>query len=160
MGSLKDIHLISREDLFLDNNPFVKKISKKLDAALKAPKVKLPLSSSEKQCGSIPIEISKVEWDKITNDLTLSEWMQQQRELTAKELLRMINEYLEKKCEDYCKHNRIPVEVWKSFATSEYFPDNRWEVRYQGELVCGVKVFYELKQKDFSEKTSISLEMY
>ena len=118
------------------------------------------MSSSEKQCGSIPIEISKVEWDKITNDLTLSEWMQQQRELTAKELLRMINEYLEKKCEDYCKHNRIPVEVWIGFATSEYFPDNRWEVRYKGELICGVKVVCELKQKDFSEKTSISLEMY
>jgi len=160
MGSLKDMHLISREDLFLDNNPFVKKFSEKLDAAIKAPKVELPLSSSEKQCGSIPIEISKVEWDKITNDLTLSEWMQQQREITAKELLRMINEYLEKKCEDYCKHNRIPVEVWMSFATSEHFPDNRWEVRYQGELVCGVKVVYELKQKDFSEKTSISLEVY
>lgn len=160
MRSLKDIHLITREDLFLDNNPFVKKISKKLDAAIKAPKVALPLSSSEEQCGSIPIEISKDEWDKIINDLTLSEWMQQQREITAKELLRMINEYLEKKCEDYCEHNRIPVEVWMSFATSEYFPDNRWEVRYKGELVCGVKVVCELKQKDFSEKTSISLEMY
>lgn len=160
MGSLKDIHLITREDLFLDNNPFVKKTSKRLDAAIKVPKVELPLSSSEKQCGFIPIEISKVEWDKITNDLTLSEWMQQQRELTAKELLRMISEYLEKKCEDYCKHNRIPVEVWTSFATSEYFPDNRWEVRFKGELVCGVKVVCELKQKDFSEKTSISLEMY
>lgn len=160
MGSLKDIHLISREDLFLDNNPFVKKISKKLDAAIKAPKVGLPLSSSEKQCGSIPIEISKVEWDKIVNDLTLSEWMQQQRKITAEELLRMINEYLEKKCEDYCKHNRIPIEAWIGFATSEYFPDNRWEVRYKGELICGVKVVCELKHIDFSEKTSISLEMY
>ena len=86
--------------------------------------------------------------------------MQQQREITAKELLRMINEYLERKCEDYCKYNRIPVEVWMSFATSEHFPDNRWEVRYKGELICGVKVVCELKQKDFSEKTSISLEMY
>ena len=160
MGSLKDIHLITREDLFLDDNPFVKKISEELNAALKTPKVKLPLSSSGQQCGSIPIEISKVEWDKITNDLTLSEWMQQQRKTTAEVLHRMIDEYLEKKCEDYCKYNRIPVEVWMSFATSEYFKDNRWEVRFKGELVCGVKVVCELKQKDFSEKTSITLEMY
>lgn len=160
MGSLKDIHLITREDLFLDNNPFVKKISKKLDAVINVPKVGLPLSSTEKQCGSIPIEISKVEWDKIINDLTLSEWMQQQRKTTAEELLKMINEYLEKKCEDYCKYNRIPIEVWMSFAASEYFPDNRWEVRYKGELVCGVRIIYELKHEDFSEKTSISLELY
>lgn len=160
MGSLKDIHLITREDLFLDNNPFVKKISEKLDAALNAPKVELPLSSSEQQCGSIPIEISKVEWDKITNDLTLSEWMQQQREATAKELLKMINEYLEKKCEDYCKYNSIPILDWIRFAAAEHFPDNRWEVRYKDELICGAKVVCELKQKDFSEKTSISLEVY
>ena len=160
MDSLKDIHLITREDLFLDDNPFVKKISEKLNVALKTPKMELSLSSSEQQCGSIPIEISKVEWDKIINDLTLSEWMQQQRKTTAEELLRMINEYLEKKCEDYCKYNRIPVEVWMSFATSEHFKDNRWEVRFKDELVCGVKVVCELKQKDFSEKTSISLEMY
>ena len=67
---------------------------------------------------------------------------------------------METKCEEFCKKNHISTEVWSSFAEYENFNNHRWEVRYKGDLVCGVKVISEIKEKDVQKDVNVSLELY
>ena len=161
MKGLSDIHLFNKYDLMINGNPILNAISSKLNAEINIPeKGIVEHFPSEGQIGSIPIKLEKSEFDKIMKDLPFQDYFCRKMEITARELQNKINKYIETKCKEYCKKNHIPTEVWTSFAVAEYFNNQRWEVRYKCELVCGVKVTSRIKDKDLQKDVSISLELY
>lgn len=157
MPGLSDIHLFTSWDS--ENNPIKMRITESLKLA--AETSDKPFSfrpSSVPQCGTISMKLDQEQWDNVINTLKEQTDLLELRRYKAEELSKKINQYLERKCEEYCKVNRIAFEVWWSFATYESY-GNKWEIRYKGEIVCGAKVNCELKD-DNSTEASISLELY
>jgi hypothetical protein len=161
MKGLSDIHLYSRQDLMINGNPILNAVSDKLNAEINIPqKGFAEYCHSEGQIGSISVKLEKPKLDEIIKDLPFQDYFWQQMEISARELRKKINEYLETKCEDFCKKNCITTEVFTSFAEFENFNNHKWEVRYKGDLVCGVKVISEIKDKGLQKDVSVSLELY
>ena len=155
MKGLSDVHLFNKWGL--NGNPISMRISDTLEASLKDK----PFSfrpSSESQCGTFSMKLDKTQWENVVNTLNQEfEFMDKQRTKAA-DLSKEINRYLEQKCEKYCKDNRISFIDWSHLAYSER-RRNTWEVRYNGELVCGAKVICETVDTDALE-ANVKLELY
>ena len=161
MKGLSDIHLISRQDLMINGNSILNNVSDKLNSEIRVPeKGFAEYCSSEFQTDSVSVKLEKPKFDEIMKDIPFQDYFLQQMKIAERELQKKINEYMETKCEEFCKKNRIPTEVWSSFAVFENFNHHKWEVRYKGDLVCGVKVISEIKEKDMQKDVSLSLELY
>jgi hypothetical protein len=157
MPGLSDIHLFTHWDL--ENNPIKMRISETLK--LSAKERNDPFSfkpSSVPQCGTISMKLNQTQWDSIFSILKKESDRIELRKMKAEELCEKINNYLESKCEEYIKVNRIGSEAWFGFATYESYK-NKYEIRYKGELICGAKISCELKDNNATE-ASISLELY
>lgn len=161
MKELSDIHLFSRQDLMINGNPILNNVSDKLNSEIRVPeKGFAEYCSSEVQTGSVSVKLEKNKFDEIMKDIPFQDYFWQKMKITARELQKKINEYMETKCEEFCKKNHISIEVWSSFAVYENFNNHRWEVRYKGDFVCGVKVISEIKEKDMQKDVNVSLELY
>lgn len=158
MKGLSDIHLFSSWDL--KDNPIKMRMAESLKLAAEMPDK--PFSfwpSSEPQCGTIPMKLNQEQWDNVISTLKEQTDLLELRRYKAEELRKEINQYLERKCKEYCEKNMIDFIQWSQFGASQH-KDNAWEVYYMGELVCGVKVISEIKEKDMQKDVSLSLELY
>jgi len=156
MPGLSDTYLFTGWDL--ENNPIKMRISKTLkmsDKEFDKPFIVKPFPKP--QCDNISMQLSRKQWDAIFGKEELISSLLGKK-IKIDELQDKINDYMKKKCEEYCKVNRIAFEVWWSFATYESY-GNKWEIRYKGEVVCGAKVNCELKD-DNSTEVGVSLELY
>jgi hypothetical protein len=154
MSGLSDIILFSKFDL--KGNPIEMNISNTLDIALN----QKPFSfrpSSESQCGTISMKLDQEQWDNVFNTLKEQSDLLELRRYKAEELSKKINQYLERKCKEYCEKNMIDFIQWSQFGASQR-KGNAWEVYYMGELVCGARLNFELIEG--ATETNMNLELY
>lgn len=154
MAGLSDIHLFTGWEL--NGNPINMRISDTLETSLKDK----PFSftpSSVPQCGTLSMKLDKTQWNNVIKTLKEQSDLLELRRYKAEELSKEINQYLERKCEEYCEKNDINFISWSHFAYSEH-RRNFWEVKYKGELVCGAKVICELIEG--ATEASVKLELY
>ena len=154
MAGLSDIHLFTGWEL--NCNPINMRISDTLETSLKDKPFNFK-PSSEPQCGTLSMKLDKTQWNNVIKTLKEQSDLLELRRYKAEELSKEINQYLERKCEEYCEKNDINFISWSHFAYSEH-RRNFWEVKYKGELVCGAKVICELIEG--ATEASVKLELY
>lgn len=156
MPGLSDIHLFAGWDL--EGNPIKMRMSESLKLAAETPDKPFSFRpSSMPQCGTICMKFDQEQWNNAINTLKEQSDLLELRRYKAEELSKEINQYLERKCKEYCEKNNIDFIQWSQFGASQH-KDNAWELYYMGELVCGAKVNCELK--DNTTEASVSLELY
>lgn len=156
MKGLHDIHLFSGWDL--KNNPIKMRMAEALKLAAETPDKPFSFRpSSEPQCGTVSMKLNQEQWNNAINILKEQADLLELRRYKAEELSKEINQYLERKCEEYCEKNDINFISWSHFAYSEH-RRNFWEVKYKGKLVCGAKVICELVEG--ATEVSVKLELY
>ena len=155
-NGLSDIHLFTSWDL--DGNPIKMGVSKTLKMSnkdLDKPCIIKPFSKP--QCGDLETYFSKKQWEAIFGERDAFDSLLEKQRVKVGELLKEVDLYLENKCKEYCRVNRITLDIWQSFAVYECFK-NKCEIRYKGELVCGAAIKSELN--DNVTEASVSLELY
>jgi len=164
MKGLSDIHPISRYDLMVNGNPLSKVISDKLDVELNVPEKEMPTyCPSEPRCGNISVEWKKSEFDKILEGLKFEDFTEHKLKTFMEKLQKKVDSYMIKKCKEYCKKNHIPFGCWAGFTIAEYqgvIGGYKWEIRYNEDVVCGVKVITKITGTGMKTKASSSLELY
>jgi len=156
MKGLSDIHLYSVWDL--KGNPIKKRMAESLKLAAETPDKPFSFRpSSESQCGTVSMKLDQEQWSNVISTLEEQSDLFELRRYKAEELSKKINQYLERKCKEYCDKNMIDFIQWSQFGTSQH-KDNAWEVYYMGELVCGARLNFELVEG--ATETNISLELY
>ena len=103
------------------------------------------------------MKLDQEQWDNAISTLKEQSDLLELRRYKAEELSKKINQYLKRKCEEYCEKNMIDFIQWSQFVASRH-KDNAWEVYYMGELVCGARLNFELVEG--ATETNINLEMY
>ena len=149
MKSLSDVY-----SFVINGNPISKHISETLRMSLEEGALR---PSSEAQCGTVSMKLDQEQWNNVINTLKEQSDLLELRKYKAEELSKEINQYLERKCKEYCEKNMIDFIQWSQFGTSQH-KDNAWEVYYMGELVCGVRLDFELVEG--ATESKMSLELY
>lgn len=149
MKSLSDVY-----SFVINGNPISKHISETLRMSLEEGALR---PSSEAQCGTVSMKLDQEQWNNVINTLKEQSDLLELRKYKAEELSKEINQYLERKCKEYCEKNMIDFIQWSQFGTSQH-KDNAWEVYYMGELVCGVRLNFELVEG--ATESKMSLELY
>lgn len=153
---LNDIHLFSVWDL--KGNPIKMRMAESLKLAAETPDKPFSFRpSSVPQCGTISMKLDQEQWDNVISTLKEQSDLLELRRYKAEELSKKINQYLERKCEEYCEKNMIDFIQWSQFGASQH-KDNAWEVYYMGELVCGARLNFELVEG--ATETNMNLELY
>ena len=156
MKGLSDIHLYSVWDL--KGNPIKKRMAESLKLAAETPDKPFSFRpSSESQCGTVSMKLDQEQWNNVISTLEEQSDLLELRRYKAEELSKKINQYLERKCEEYCEKNMIDFIQWSQFGASQH-KDNAWEVYYMGELVCGARLNFELVEG--ATESKMSLELY
>ena len=156
MKGLSDIHLFSSWDL--KDNPIKMRMAESLELATEMPDKPFSFKpSSVPQCGTISMKLDQEQWDNVISILKEQSDLLELRRYKAEELSKKINQYLERKCKEYCEKNMIDFIQWSQFGASQH-KDNTWELYYMGELVCGARLNFELAEG--ATETNISLELY
>ena len=157
MKGLSDIHLFSGWDL--KDNPIKMRMAESLKLAAETPDTPFFSfrPSSELQCGTVSMKLDQEQWNNVINTLKEQSDLFELRRYKAEELCKEINQYLERKCEEYCEKNMIDFIQWSQFGASRH-KDNAWEVYYMGELVCGARLNFDLVEG--ATETNIKLELY
>ena len=154
MAGLNNIHLFTGWEL--NGNPINMRISDTLETSLKDK----PFSftpSLEPQCGTVSMKLDQEQWNNVINTLKEQSDLLELRRYKAEKLSKEINQYLERKCNEYCEKNMIDFIQWSQFGAYQH-KDNAWELYYMGELVCGARLNFELVEG--ATETNISLELY
>lgn len=153
---LSSVHLFSGWDL--KDNPIKMRMAESLKLAAETPDKPFSFRpSSEPQCGTIFMKLDQEQWNNVISTLKEQSDLFELRRYKAEELSKEINQYLERKCNEYCEKNMIDFIQWSQFGASRH-KDNTWEVYYMGKLVCGAKLNFELVED--ATETNISLEVY
>ena len=156
MKGLNDIHLFSVWDL--KGNPIKVRMAESLKLAAETPDKPFSFRpSSVPQCGTISMKLDQEQWDSVISTLKEQSDLLELRKYKAEELSKKINQYLARKCKEYCEKNMIDFIQWSQFGAFQH-KDNAWEVYYMGELVCGARLNFELVEG--ATETNISLELY
>lgn len=156
MKGLHDIHLFSGWDL--KDNPIKMRMAESLKLVAEIPDKPFSfIPSSEPQCGTISMKLNQEQWDNVISTLKEQSDLLELRRYKAEELSKEINQYLERKCKEYCEKNMIDFIQWSQFGAYQH-KDNAWELYYMGELVCGARLNFEFVEG--ATETNISLELY
>lgn len=156
MKGLSDIHLFSGWDL--KDNPIKMRMAESLKLAAETPDNPFSFRPSfEPQYGTFSMKLDQEQWDNIISILKEQSDLLELRRYKAEELSKEINQYLERKCKEYCEKNMIDFIQWSQFGVSQH-KDSTWEVYYMGVLVCGARLNFELVEG--ATETNINLELY
>ena len=151
MKGLSDIHLFSSWDL--KDNPIKMRMAESLKLAAETPDKPFSFRpSSESQCGTVSMKLDKTQWNNVIKTLKEQSDLLELRRYKAEELSKKINQYLERKCKEYCDFKgkakgNLAAQCFSSF-----------ELYYMGELVCGARLDFELVEG--ATEASVKLELY
>ena len=148
-----------------NNNSTILASTDTLNAELKMPESVISATHADSVCGSITMELQKPQWDKIVSRLKLESDESFTRKMKAEELSKKINDYLAKKCEQYCYQNHISALEWITHSSGKK-EKNIFEIYFKDILVCGAKVICEIPFEHQGAKclsitdANIYLELY
>ena len=112
------------------------------------------------QKGSISWTMDNSQLNNVFRELDKFNTLWEQKKVKVTELMDKVSEYMNKKVKDYCiKNNLLDPNLQVGFSKIENQYENKYEVRYLGDLVCGAKINAEIKDINTTEAT-ISLELY
>ena len=102
---LSSVHLFSGWDL--KDNPIKVRMAESLKLAAETDKPFSFRPSSVPQCGTLSMKLDKTQWNNVIKTLKEQSDLLELRRYKAEELSKKINQYLERKCEEYCEKNMI-----------------------------------------------------
>lgn len=156
-GNKQETQRINQFDIKINNSPFQKIISDKLEVALNEPEKLGEFQLSNDICGTVPFDMTVEKLSEITSALDFKESL---FDGTIEGAEKDINAYFEKKISGYCFMHNVSLIDWSKNGIRKQLND-RVEYYYLDEFICGIRVIEDsLFQEEFKVKKTIILEYY
>ena len=155
-GNKQETQRINQFDIKINNSPFQKIISDKLEAALNEPRFG-ELQPSNDVCGTVSWDMTAEKLSEITSALGFEESL---FDGTIEGAVKDINAYLEKQINSYCFIHNISLVDWSRNGVRKQLND-RVEYYYLDEFICGIRIIEDkLFQEELKVTKTVILEYY
>lgn len=147
---------INQFDLKINNSPFQKIISDKLEAELNEPEKLGKFQPSNAVCGTISWDMTAEKLSEITSALDFKESL---FDGTIEGVVKDINAYFERKISEYCFKHNISLLDWSKNGVHKKYK-NKVEYYYLDEFICSVEIIEDKLFQDDNKLTKSIILKY